>query len=61
MNSKCSCGATLQVFDFELTDDDMSAINRLNRDLRLIVPVVERNGFVVADVLSLSCNKASLL
>jgi len=34
----------VQIFDFELSSSDVEAINRLNRNLRLVVPLVVRNG-----------------
>ncbi|XP_018613890.1 aldo-keto reductase family 1 member A1-A [Scleropages formosus] len=34
----------IQVFDFELSDEDMKLIGSLNRNARLIIPTVEING-----------------
>jgi diketogulonate reductase-like aldo/keto reductase len=34
----------LQIFDFELSTADMDAMKKLDKNLRLIVPLVERNG-----------------
>lgn len=34
----------LQVFDFSLSEEDVSLINSFNRNERFIVPTVERNG-----------------
>ena len=47
INSAVRLNVCAQIFDFELTSGDMEAINKLNRDLRLVAPTAVRNGWVM--------------
>ena len=37
---------SFQIYDFALNDEDMSAINNLNTNIRRLVPLAERDGLV---------------